>query len=241
MCNLISIIIFFNLSFGYLNSNSYYIKYEYFQSLEIDENTRRSYPPEILQQIKEASSVSYDFSLYTNKSESVIKLLPRVINTQSELAMEIEPDLKFSYKNLKENYIVNLIEFNKKYYVKDTLQDLKWENTNEQKNVLGYKTRKFLYEDENQIIEIWCANDIDIPNGPLIYSGNENLILESTISNKKGAKLSYHFIATEIKNSIEFDFKKEKPKKIISRQKFDKFMSDFKKKEREINVGVDKN
>lgn len=176
-------LVLFNISFS-LN-NVYEIQYEYTQKIEIDEDMRRAYPPEILEQIRESSNLSYKFSMITNKEESIIKLLPKIINTQNKLGVEIEPDLKWAYKNLADNYTINLVEFDKKYYVKDSMQKLIWNRTNQEKELLGYQTQKYFYEDENQTIEIWCANDIDIANGPLNYSGNENLILESTISNKK--------------------------------------------------------
>ncbi|MBA5629326.1 GLPGLI family protein [Moheibacter lacus] len=234
-----ALLIFFNFWFPQLEKELYKVDYHYTQSLEIDENTRRSYPPEILQQIKDASNVTYAFSLYTNSSESVFKLLPKLINSQNVLAIEIEPDLKWAYKNLKENYTVNLIQFDKNYFVRDSLQKLIWRKTNEQKELLGYQTQKYFYEDENQFIEIWCAIEIHIPNGPLNYSGNENLILEAKISTKKGAKHFHHYTATEINDEIEFDFKKEKPKKVMSRERFDTLFSDYKKKIEAMNSEID--
>lgn len=226
--------------FSLTSNDLFEIKYEYTQKLEIGEEMRRAYPPEILDQIREASNQSYMFSMITNKEESIIKLLPMIINTQSKLGVEIEPDLKWSYKNLSDNYVVNLVDINKKYYVKDSMQRLAWNRTNEEKELLGFRSQKYFYEDENQIFEIWCANEIDIPNGPLNYSGNNKLILESTISNKKGVKLSYHFMATEINQPPKFNFSKEKPKKIISKEKFDALVSNFRKKEQGMKEGIDK-
>lgn len=235
-----SLLLLSNFLFLTFGQTFYEIKYTYSQTLEIDDDMRRAYPPEILEQIREASNLSYEFLLYTNEQESIIKLQPKVMNTQSELGLEIEPDLKWAYKNLNENYIVNLIVFNKKYYVKDSLQNLNWQKTNEQKEILGHQTQKYFYEDENQIIEIWCANEIEIPNGPLSFRGNENLILESTISNKNGANLSYHFIATEINHPVEYNLKKEMPEKIINKPDFEKIFSDYKKTEKEMHEGIDK-
>jgi len=236
--SLLNIFLIF-LSFS-LNNDVYEIQYEYTQKLEIDEDMRRSYPPEILEQIKESSNQSYMFSMITNQRESIIKLLPKVINTQNGLGIEIEPDLKWTYKNLKENYIVNLIEFNEKYYIKDSIHKLNWQNTKEQKFILGYKSNKFTFENENQLIEIWCAEDIKIPNGPLNYSGNSNLILESIITNKKGVRHSFHFIAIKIDRANDYDFKGDMPKEIIQKKDFEKIFNEFKKKESEMNVSVDK-
>lgn len=205
----------------------------------MDEETRRSYPPEILEQVIEASSKSYEFILYTNDYESIIKFSPKIINSQKKLDIEIEPDLKWAYKNLRENYIVNLIEFDKKYYVKDSMQKINWIDANEQKKILEYNTHKYFYEDENQLIEIWCADDINIANGPLNYSGNKNLILESKISQKNGAKLSYHFFASEINHPKEYKINKEKPKEIISKQDFEEMFFEQRQKEREMNEKID--
>lgn len=221
------------------NETVYEIKYHFSQTMEIDENLRRSYPPEILEQIMEASSQSYEFILHTNQYESLIKLSPKIINSQHQIDVEIQPDLKWAYKNLRENYIVNLIEFDKNYYVKDSMQKIIWEVVREQKKILGYVTQKYFYEDENQLIEIWCADDINIANGPLNYSGNKNLILESKISQKNGAKLSYHFIAVEVNHIKEFKFDKGKPKEIIEKQDFDEIFSEQRRKIRVMNEGVD--
>ena len=93
--------------------------------------------------------------------------------------VEIEPDFKWVYKNLKEDYILSLVEFDKNYYVKDTMQSLDWQKSSEKKEILGHQTTKFFYENEDRLFEIWCADDIEIPNGPLNFSGNTHLILEA--------------------------------------------------------------
>lgn len=223
------------------NENLFYeIKYDFSQTIEIDENLRKSYTPEILEQVIGASNQYYKFVLHTNENESLIKFLPRVINSQQDMEVEIEPDLKWVYKNLKENQIVNLIEFNKQYYVKNQMEKLNWLETIEQKEILDIKTKKYYYEDENQLIEIWCAQDIMIANGPLNYSGNETLVLESTIYNKRGAKLSYHFIATKINYPVQFDLKKEMPKKIINQQEFENIFAEHREKEKEMYEEIDK-
>lgn len=219
--------------------NVYEIRYKYSQEIEINSEERRFYPPDILEQIVDAGNQSYEFLLYTDETRSLIKLQSKIINSQSELGIEIEPDLKWVYKDLSENYFVNKIEFNKGYYVKDSIEKLNFQETKDEKYIINFKTKKYFFEDENRVIEIWCADEIKIPNGPLNYSGNKTLILETTISNKKAANFSYHFIATEINYPTQYNFNKEMPKKIITKQEFDKIFSEHKNKEKEMKESIE--
>lgn len=174
--NIIKIIlVFLNL----LNNDFYEIQYEFTQKMEISEEGRRQYSPEILEQVLEAANASYIFKMYTNGEESLIKIQPKIFNTQAEMNVEIEPDFKWVYKNLKEDYILILVEFDKNYYVRDTMQNIDWQKSSEKKEILGHQTTKFFYENEDRLFEIWCADDIEIPNGPLNFSGNTHLILEA--------------------------------------------------------------
>ena len=61
--NIIKIIlVFLNL----LNNDFYEIQYEFTQKMEISEEGRRQYSPEILEQVLEAANASYIFKMYTN-------------------------------------------------------------------------------------------------------------------------------------------------------------------------------
>lgn len=235
--NIIKIIlVFLNL----LNNDFYEIQYEFTQKMEISEEGRRQYSPEILEQVLEAANASYIFKMYTNGEESLIKIQPKIFNTQAEMNVEIEPDFKWVYKNLKEDYILSLVEFDKNYYVKDTMQSLDWQKSSEIKEILGHQTTKFLYENEDRLFEIWCADDIEIPNGPLNFSGNTHLILEASISAKEGWMYVYNFKASKINYPVRYNLKKEMPKKIIEKKEFDEIENAFYEKENLYNEEVDK-
>lgn len=110
------------------------------------------------------------------------------------------------YKNTRENRFTNQNEsFSKLFLIKDTLQDHKWELSNETKFIGDYECRKAtttravrvvksgisvngdkdLSEDENkepemreQIVTAWYAPSVPINNGPGNYHGLPGLILE---------------------------------------------------------------
>lgn len=230
------------LLFGFTNSIShekvFVIRYEYSQKMELDENLRRSYPPEILEQINEAANRTYDFKLISSKIESIMILEPKISNSQKNASVEIEPDLKWVYKNLNENYLINLEEVDKKYYVQDSIENIKWNETQDKKDILGYSSRKLSHENENQIIEIWQAENIKIPNGPLNFGGNENLILEVSVKSKQGG-LSWKYTAAEISTLKNYNFKTEIPKNIILKKDFDEIYSKFQEKSREMREQMD--
>lgn len=134
-----------------------------------------------------------DYILKFTKNKSTFR--PITDKAEDSLVLNTKLTEGIYYKDLRSNFI-NINRRSKDYVVRLAL--IKWEITNESKQILGYTCYKAngkkIYNDSialNTKIEAWFTKDILVPHGPKGINGLPGLILEAH-------HLSYHLYAEEI-------------------------------------------
>lgn len=185
------------------------------------------------------------FILSFNKNESVYKQqekLEKPKPSTSGIIVEIGGASDVLYKNTKEKtYTKSEENFGKKFLIKDSLQPLVWELTNESKKIGNYQCMKAKsikliddYDDdhnkkENQKevkIVAWYTPEIPISNGPDFFGGLPGLILEL-----HEGKMNYVCNKIVMNPSKKVDIKAPKKGKKMNQKEYDKLMD---KKQKEI-------
>ncbi|WP_203257588.1 GLPGLI family protein [Hyunsoonleella ulvae] len=140
-----------------------------------------------------------EYTLEFNKYESIYKQnqkldVPQPSNSGINIKVVQGDDIM--YKNIKEQRYTSKTEiYGKRFLIKDTLINRKWELINETKNIGAYTCYKAIFKDEittktinneGQFVKVtkprtttvWYTPQIPVSNGPLNYFGLPGLILE---------------------------------------------------------------
>ncbi|TBN02347.1 GLPGLI family protein [Hyunsoonleella flava] len=140
-----------------------------------------------------------EYTLEFSKYESVYKQEEKLDAPQpvsSGINIKVVQGADVMYKNVKEHRYTNKTEiYGKRFLIKDSLTNRKWELVNETKNIGEYTCYKAIFKDEitsrtineqgefttvtrPRITTVWYTPQIPVSNGPSDYFGLPGLILE---------------------------------------------------------------
>lgn len=146
------------------------------------------------------------FELILNKEESIWKSFEKIDNEQNEEKGGVRvsfPPSGALYKNVRNKVKVREVEsYSKQYLVKDSLVEISWKITKENKEILSIQAQKGIYENDENGVELiaWYAPKLNFKNGPDEYWGLPGLILEIEIITHydDGGKSTQSYTATKI-------------------------------------------
>ncbi|MFA7687512.1 MAG: GLPGLI family protein [Moheibacter sp.] len=196
--------------------------------------------------ISATSDHKFYYELFLNKMESSFRPIEKINNEQpaepGSIRIIVEPGGKNIYKDFTSHTILEEKSFlNKKFIVRDSLRDYKWNLTNETKIILDYEVRKAVSViDSTRTIEAWYAVKIPFKDGPFKYWGLPGLILEVEITNTRANNDKSRFLAIKIEASDKIKINKPGKGEILSEKEFIKLVNDY--EEKQMNVifdGVD--
>lgn len=201
---------------------------------------------EIKNMLAEEMSKPVPYLLKLNKDESMYEKIQTINNSQSMGGFSMEMGGVSYYKNLKENYLYQIIESpGETIMVKDSLNSLDWVITKESQEILGYEVRKATaiqkdeLDDDKPGIQItaWYAPKLAFKNGPESYGGLPGLILKLEMKTKDDSS------GLEVKQLIEtMSIKPSKNKKkigppskgkVMTKEEFKEMMNEAKEKIKE--------
>ena len=117
----------------------------------------------------------------------------------------------FMYKNFIDSTIYCRADFfSKKFYLKDSLFNIKWQLLNSSKLILGYLCYEAVAEFRGRTFKAFYTPNIPYPDGPWKFSGLPGLILEVSTDDNK-----FSYIALSISISNKFTKRED-----ISKYKF---------------------
>lgn len=198
-------------------------------------------------QLREQFQQTYTLKFTKNESfykkeEKLSK--PNPMANKGGITITVSESTDILYKNLRERrYTMETEIYGKAFLIKDSIEDKKWELSNETKNIGEYTCYKAVYKDsintttfsddgkiekvkkERQTI-VWYTPQIPVSNGPSDFGGLPGLILEV---NEGDLTL----ICSKIVINPEESFEINEPDKgkVVSQLKFDEIME---KKEKEM-------
>lgn len=171
------------------------------------------------------------FNLTFNKFESIFsmnKMLNLDFDKQMIFVMAIIKAKDIIYTDLKNRITLKKIKtLGEEFNVKTNLDSVKWELTQEEKTIGGYRCYKAITKSifkKGLIIEAWYCPSIPFGFGPKGYGGLPGLILELTENR-------ITFFAKEVKMNIneKFNFEFKEKNKYISQKKLDSLIVHFNK------------
>lgn len=180
-----------------------------------------------------ATNESYgDYTLITTKEESSFQKIQKINNAQSLAnSSGLEAPDQQLYKNVKENYFLEFIDFNgKKVIIKDSLESFNWVIEKEKTKFLGYEVRKAVFTKDKITYEAWFSPKLAYRSGPEDYAGLPGLILKLTkITTSKDRLNKMHYVATSVR--LDDAAKIDQPTKgeVMSRKQFKAFSDAYMK------------
>ena len=161
--------------------------------------------------------VKYNQSIYKNK----LIIYDTITEWEDIISDETSNTQKLFLikKPLEGKLFLSDFIFNKLFYVKDSLHNMKWELTNEKKVILNEKCNSAKTNFRGRIYTAYYSNSISQSDGPWKFGGLPGMILEV-----KSDDNSYEFSAYEInKNPIKKDVSNVNTKlKFLTWQEFTK-------------------
>ncbi len=173
--------------------------------------------------------------LRTNTTSKFFKKTTLVNNTEVSGGLEFNPtdakDVLFKNYVTNKMYSEDLIGF-KFFYIKDTINTIKWAVKNEQKEILGYTCTLAEATFRGRIYEAWFTSEL-ISGGPWKLDGLPGMILKA---DTKDGYLSFEaskiVIQTKEKTAIDNSNPFALKKKFLSWEEFKKL---YKKKAIEVS------
>ena len=170
-----------------------------------------------------------DFKLYY-KDDKVIFKAEEFMGTPNQkrfTKMALLPFGNGVYFNTKKEKLHQVNSFGENFIIKYPINSTNWHITKESKKIGKYTAYKAIakekYGKDNQLtysIVAWFTPDVNIPYGPIGYSGLPGLILELTKKN-----VTYYTSKIEINPKIKVVVKKPNRGVIISSKEFKKMAS----------------
>lgn len=240
---------------SFLNAQVYEVKVEF--------QHKTKYTPEYIESnfgdIKDAESRKWnieqnenpkpiDYLIYSSKNEQN-SIEQEKINNDQNYQGEIKKSvvglpfgLTYSDFTINENF-KEVDVYGKKYIVKNPIEELKWEFTNETKEILGYKVQKATSVFKKYKVEAWYTKDIDFNFIPINVKPFNGFVLEMNlfmdiqnvgsmdnfirVVNIKSDAKDYKF-----KNPLKADKKSKLP--IISQEELAKIYDEANRKRNEM-------
>ena len=197
---------------------------------------------EIIRYLKEEMTKPKPYILTTDKLTSTYDKKP-ILGEGMSININGKEGNGIYFKNLEERYYIHeSIGFGFDQLIKDSLPDFKWILTRENKDVLGFKTRKAVGKlNDKQVIEAWYSTELSYPNGPSNYQGLPGLILEVVHTLNDDLNTVKTFRAMKVKElPAKTVIKQPKKGKVVDLETYKKNMEEFVAKMREMeNQGVD--
>jgi len=173
-----------------------------------------------------AGSALKNYALYFNKNNSLFSEVIAV-NINPSLGMRSNPKgpaLMINhpgnyFKNLSTKSYVNQKElFGKQFIIRDKLQAINWQKTNEVKTIGKYTCFKAIAKQNNTTVAVaWYTIDIPVSQGPGKYWGLPGLILEVQTED-----VVYTCTKIALSQKDNISIKAPKKGKKINQKKFDK-------------------
>ncbi|MEC5394411.1 GLPGLI family protein [Bergeyella sp. RCAD1439] len=173
------------LAFGLVYSQSMEVVYE--RAVKFDEAKIAQLPPEIQARIKANSQKNgyvlkiaggqSSFQPLDNLTDPVTK--SNVTEGGNKISTTTMKTQKYDvYKNLEDKTVLVDTELGfKPYAIVDKLPDLKWEITDEKKELDGYPIQKAVGNYNGREVVAWFTDKIGVPEGPDVYQGLPGLIM----------------------------------------------------------------
>ncbi len=155
------------------------VRVEYEARQEFDRSKVEKTSAKANELFKNSEDKRYYFESLVNNKNSFFKEIERINNTPHVASFGLSPNVSstiFKDFETKELYERNIMM--PKAFVKDSIQTFPWVLTKVEKIILGYKVRKAIYENNNQMVEAWYALDLPFRDGPSRFNGLPGLILE---------------------------------------------------------------
>ena len=164
----------------------------------------------------------------------------KIFNSQGESFVSMKaPYLSNGFLYLNENKMENYFHFDEgvKYNVASKIQQVYWDITKDEKELLGYKVIKANTEFEGKKITAWFTPLIKTKLAVVSINSPNGLILELKIDeiDKKGSKFSSIYQARNVKFNKNGKIKYLKKGKDIDLEIFVNMMNDLYKKQNEYN------
>ncbi|WP_452231071.1 GLPGLI family protein [Lacinutrix sp. MEBiC02404] len=220
--------------------------YKSFRKIDLkgNDNQSKAMQKQIQEQLQK--QMQREYTLTFTRNESIYKeneKLAAPTPSSSGFQITIESSSDVLYKNIKENRYVEESEiFNKRFLIKDSLNNNYWKLVNETKNIGEYTCYKGTFSEEVETKNFidgsletvqeerttiaWYTPQIPVNNGPQDFHGLPGLILE--INDGKLTLICSKIIMNP-KDTIEI--KEPEKGKVVSQEKFDAIME---KKDKEM-------
>lgn len=169
--------------------------------IEVEFQHQTKYTPEYIERnfgnIKDADTRKWnieqnenpkplDYLIYSSKSEQNSIEQEKLDNSQEakggmkKSVAGLSFGLTYSDFTVNENFR-EVDVYGKKYIVKNPIEKLTWEFTNETKNILGYKTYKAMTKYAIYNVEAWFTKDIDFKFMPIAVQPLDGFVLEMNL------------------------------------------------------------
>jgi GLPGLI family protein len=237
-----STLLFWVFSFNLYAQNSFEISYKVFPK-DILEN-KKNLSQQTIRLVEKGAKYSRreDYILEIDNSSSYFYKVSKLnayedplSNVYESISESFTNFNNYVYHNLKENYVI----FNKdviysSYSVRQRPINFNWKIISEYKKLKGLNVQKAKGEYNNIltgkriVVHAWFTNEISISTGPDIFMGLPGLIVELDLP-RSIIKIS----KIDKKDDIKISYKTNE-KEILSRQQFDKIISNSKNKIKQI-------
>ena len=228
----ITVIIFSNIVCA--QEKTYRFLYDFHQKGKLTTFERVNNSPEFAQLFEESKNRSYEIEVIVNRTNSLIKILEKVNNSQEGFFSGSSPLPKW----LLVDFVHNLtFEEKQNLYVQDSISTLQLTPTRNTKTILGIKAKEFTYENDDYTYSFWLAKQNEITVSPIYFQFNGYVLLEASINDKayekEGGERKLFYVLKEIKEQ-DFNFNKIIPKKSISILEYNKKMEQLKEDSRGV-------
>ncbi|MGL5280000.1 MAG: GLPGLI family protein [Cetobacterium sp.] len=183
-----------------------------------------------------------DYSLESNDSISIFKLIPKINNSQNEGSLIVEEMLAFdklpTYKFInKKEYLKEIDILGKKFIIKEAIPIIKWEIQEDVKYILSKKATKAIGYIGNNPVTAWFFNDILLDNGPYLLHGLPGLIAEAEFNINN---VNQHYVINSMSNkNKKVKVKFSKKAKIVSSEEFRSEIKKLQQNAKEDRVDLD--
>lgn len=235
MKNIFLFVFIFLSSFSFAQEKNYRFLYDFHQVYET-----KNKQTNISAAVKEELNKSFEIEVYANKHQSFIKLIDVVRNSQSNFFLDIKPEPNWLLIDRTSNLTyekANNTNQNFKF-LQDSIQKIQLESTGQEKTVLGIRAKQYKAETEKYDYTFWLGDFYGISVSPIYFQFKDlavvelNIIFKEALENGNKREVTYQL---KDKKEASFNFKKNIPKKYITKKELDKLNNEY-----ESNSGVEK-
>ena len=129
-----------------------------------------------------AQSYQFKYELIYDKqtNQSIFKLDTLIIDKPKELSdmnYMVNSNLNYVIQDSLSNYKKNEIIFDRKFFAYGKSSNIEWEITGDKKVISGINCRKAVPKNKSFLLNVWYAEEINIPTGPSTYFGLPGLVI----------------------------------------------------------------